>query len=218
MRVEYIDFMNIEEKFKCWQMGKLTDGDMAAHFFLYYHELKYPNKKLKEALLNLEKPSDLLDKFVFKKVKSKALVALKKWCRGEWNLKLISTIPSPYEVLHYQALGIRPVTIKLQDELESILHKDDCLEFFLHDLEHAYMFFYDEDLKKMQTKFFKSVEKSLETDLWNSYLQDKEFKERFYYLISDMNTHEEHYRHYLNSMLNASDIEKFSFLFSKERV
>lgn len=196
-----------------WNKNEMEDASMAIAFFLFYHEKKYPNKKLKMALEDEKDFSSLLEKFVFKKVRPKALTTLIKWHKGEWDLKLLNRILTPYEILSYQAQGIRPVTIKFQKEFSPILHKEDCLEFFLHDLEHAYMFFYDDELKKMQIEFFRKIEESLKTDLWAPYLSKEDFKERFHYLISDMNTHKEHYRQFLNSMLMPSDIEKFSYLF-----
>ncbi len=197
-----------------WKSGLCRDADMACIFFLYYHAKKYPNRKLSLALDSSEDFPALLQQFVFKKVKSKALSALKKWCAGEWNLKLVTKILNPLEVLDYQAQGIRPVTLKLQDELSPILHKDDCLEFFLHDLEHGYMFFFDESLKQMQLQFFAKVKASLNSDLWHGYRGDEKFEQRLHYLISDMNTHKEHYRSYLNAMIAKEDEEKFSYLFS----
>lgn len=207
--------IELDSYYKYWQLGEISDAEMAVRFFLFYHQEKYPNKKLKQDLIANKDLGLVLDSYVFKKVKEKALVALKKWYAGQWQLKLLSRILSPYEVLSLQAKGIRPVTIKLQSTFTPILHKDDCLEFFLHDLEHGHMFFFDSELKEMQIEFFKNVEASFETDVWDKYLGDKQFEERLFYLISDMNTHKEHYRYYLHSMLDPVDIPKFEFIFNQ---
>lgn len=197
-----------------WKSGELSDAYMAAYFFIHYHQKKYPNKKLMRAIDQSIDVQVILNQFVFKKVRPKALIALKKWLSGEWDFKLVTKILTPYEVLAYQANGVRPVTMKIQNEFSPILHKEDCLEFFIHDLEHGYMFFFDEELKTMQLDFFKNIEASFETKIWDKYLGDSRFEERLFYLISDMNTHKEHYRSYLYAMIEPCDIPKFEKIFT----
>lgn len=206
--------MTLNDHYQDWLQEKCSDEQMALAFFIHCHLKKYPNRKLEAQLMQEDVDLKVVFKqFVFKKVKSKALHALKAWVDGLWQFKLITKIISPYEVLRLQAQGIRPVTMKIQDELSPILHKEDSLEFFLHDLEHGYMFFFDKELKIMQLDFFRKVEQSIAENWWSDYLGDKEFEERFHYLISDMNTHQEHYRAYLNSLVKEQDIPKFSKLF-----
>lgn len=208
----------IENRFKEWKEGKLDDASMAASFFIYYHLKKYPNKKLERAFLQTRNASELLNQFVFKKVRSKALEALIKWCKGEWEFKLVSAILTPFEVLSWQAQGVRPVTIKIQHEFQPILHKEDCLEFFVHDLEHGYMFFHDDELKKMQLKFFSEIKETFKLDFWNKYLGDERFEYRLHYLISDMNTHLEHYKSYLYAMVETEDQKYFDHIFETSSV
>lgn len=203
----------IESKLNEWKNGNIDDASMAASFFIYYHLKKYPNRKIERTFAETENVSTLLHQFVFKKVRSKALEALKKWCLGEWDFKLVTTILTPYEVLSSQAQGIRPVTMKIQKEFQPILHKEDCLEFFIHDLEHGYMFFHDEELKLMQLKFFKEIKKSFTLDFWNKYNGDKRFEYRLHYLISDMNTHLEHYKSYLYAMIEPEDQKYVDYIF-----
>ncbi len=208
----------IESRFNEWKNGNLNDASMASYFFIYYHLKKYPNKKLERAFAESEDASKLLHQFVFKKVRSKATDALKNWCLGEWDFKLVNTILTPNEVLSWQSQGIRPVTMKIQQDFQPILHKDDCLEFFIHDLEHGYMFFHDEELKKMQLRFFKEIEETFKLDFWNKYLGDKRFEYRLHYLISDMNTHLEHYKSYLYAMIEAEDQKYFDHIFDSPNV
>ncbi|NCN95685.1 MAG: hypothetical protein GW917_03090 [Bdellovibrionales bacterium] len=205
--------MDINEIYMKWKNEELEDEVYALSFFLYFHCKKYPNTKLQKILDQRVPCIDDLTNFRFKKVKEKALLALTKWVSGEWKFQILDYIPTPYEVLEYQAQGVRPVTIKIQNEFKQILNREDCLEFFLHDLEHGHMFFFDDELKKMQIDFFANVHKSCQSSIWDDYLKDEEFKEKFYYLISDMNTHREHYRQFLGAMLPHQDVEKFSFLF-----
>jgi hypothetical protein len=206
----------LNEYYNQWQKRELDDSTMALVFFTECHAKKYPNKKIHQ-LLSQGKHLIALESCSFKKVKNKALLSLRKWCLGEWSFKLTSKIPTPYEVLEAQSRGVRPVSMILQEEFKPILNREDCLEFFLHDLEHGYMFFYSDQLKGMQTLFFCNVLKSLENNLWDNYLEDKDFREKFHYLISDMNTHLEHYRYFLKSMLPVNDFDRFNELFHNDR-
>lgn len=205
--------MIIENIFLKWENKLITDQEMALSFFVYFHQMKYPNKKLNSFLEKGIPSFEILDQFNFKKVKSKAIVSLKKWLHNEWNFILLNYIPTPYQVLEFQSKGIRPVTIKIQKTLKPILNRQDCLEFFLHDLEHGHMFFFDESLKNMQINFFKKINESRQTDFWNKYLCNDEFKEKFNYLISDMNTHKEHYRQFLSAIVPVEEKTNFDFLF-----
>ena len=198
--------------FNKWKAGEMGASDFALIFLLYYHSKKYPNKNL-DLYLEKQEYSKAIENLPFKKVKSKALISLKMWYEKKWNFILLDFIPSPFQVLEYQAQGKRPVTCLLQDTLRPILNRDDCLEFFLHDLEHGHMFFFDEEKKLMQLDFFQKVKKSLETNLWDDYLKQDEFKEKFYYVISDMNTHKEHYRYFLKAILPINHFKKFEHLF-----
>lgn len=183
-------------------------------FFLHNHLKKYPNRRLAQLLNENNYGCEILEQMVFKKVKLKAMVALRHLVQESWPFVVVDKVLSPYAVLKYQSQGVRPVSMIHQEVLAPILNREDCLEFFLHDLEHGYMFFYDEELKSSQIQFFQSVLRSLETDLWRPYLSDANFQQRFNYLISDMNSHKEHYRHYLKSMVPPEDFPRFEFLFS----
>lgn len=193
----------------------LNGNEYIKYYFILFHCLKYKNYKLLGSINEQNLASFDLTKFQFKKVKGKALIALNKWVRGEWEFVALDYIPTPYEVLEYQARGIRPVTLFVQEKFEAILNREDCLEFFLHDLEHGHMFFFDNNLKEMQIRFFKNVLDTLGSGLWREYLKDENFKKNFYYLISDMNTHEEHYKQFLKATLpTPEDFSKFEIIFS----
>lgn len=196
-------------------LKSLKGRDFIKFYFLFYHSLKYSNLKLLEKLEAHNLDAFNLERIQFKKVKGKALLALQKWISGDWQFVSLDYIPTPYEVLEYQAQGIRPVTVIVQEQFEKILNRDDCLEFFLHDLEHGHMFFFDNDLKEMQIRFFRNISSTLGSGLWREYLKDEEFKKNFYYLISDMNTHEEHYKQFLRATLpGPEDFSKFEVIFS----
>lgn len=190
----------LNEAFTLWKNAQLDDSNMAVIYFTHRFALDFKNAKLSKALLG-DSPRLILEKFQFKKIKGKAIECLKRWHDGEWNLVLSEKIFTPFEVLDYQVQGIRPVTMKMNRFEDPILHRKSSLDFFVHDLEHGYMFFHDENLKNMQIRFFKDIKESLDRGEWNERLKDADFREKFHYLISDMNTHEEHYRAYLQAII-----------------
>jgi len=211
--------LSIEDCYSDWKKGHISDQFMVYYFFVFYHEKKYPSKRLKDFLnqdqLKFEDLKGLIQNNKFKKVKQKAIDTLINWGKDRWKMILIDTIPLPHDVLNFQAEGKRPVTMIIQDEFTPILTRQDHLEFLIHDLEHGYMYFHDESLYDMQNLFFKKIEASLKTDIWKSYLKCNKFKDKFIYLISDMNTHTEHYKQYLFSMIPENEVDRFNFLFER---
>ncbi len=195
-------------KLALWKKGQIADAQMALIFFLYAYKVEHPKTIYKS------QGHEILKQFQFKKIKEKAICSLKEWLAGNWRLKLVDKILSPYEVLAYQAEGIRPVTMLVQELDLPVLHRKNSLDFFCHDLEHGYMYFFDQALYEMQQDFFDRVKETLDSGLWDRYLEDKEKRKNFYYLISDMNTHKEHYKAYLNSFIPKEDLSKFDILFA----
>jgi hypothetical protein len=206
----------LEQIYLLWKKEEVTDAQMAVSFFLFSHLEKYPQKSLSTYLDQFNVQDfrvDILDQIQFKKIKSKAIHCLKKWFSGEWDLVLIENIPSAEDVLSFQAKGLRPVTMKMKERSRSILHREDALDFFCHDLEHGHMFFFDEELKKSQINFFQKMQKSIDEGVWDHYRLNRNFEEKFVYLISDMNTHPEHYKAYLYSMVEPDRVGQFDYLF-----
>lgn len=208
------DSHSMNEIYKFWKNGQVADSYMAMVYFINRFSIDHNDQKLSKRI-GQEPYSEILKSFQFKKIKGKAINCLKKWVRGEWTLVLSEKIFTPYEVLSYQAQGIRPVTMKFDITNTPIMHRKNSLDFFVHDLEHGHMFFSDIKLMKMQKDFFFRLEKSLSTDLWKVRLQEKKFREKFYYMISDMNSHLEHYKAYLYSMIPREDYPSFEFLFEE---
>lgn len=202
----------MNETYIDWTKSTIPDSQMALSFFINRFAIDYNDQQLSK-LIGQVPNEQLLFKYQFKKIKAKAIVCLQKWVSGDWNLILSEKIFTPYEVLSYQAQGIRPVTMKFSAAEAPVLHRKSSLDFFVHDLEHGYMFFYDETLMTMQRDFFSRIETSLSSGLWNKYLTDSVFREKFYYMISDMNSHQEHYRAYLRSILPLGESSNFDFLF-----
>ena len=135
-----------------WQQQKISDQECALHFFLHDYLRKYPHKKLQKRYDMGMLDANMLYQFNFKKVKGKAIDALYAYCQGQWNCQLFTQVLSAVEILTLQSQGIRPLTIIPQDHWQVIEHKSDGFEFFVHDLEHAYMFFFDTHRYQQQCK------------------------------------------------------------------
>ncbi|HYE36398.1 hypothetical protein [Methylocaldum sp.] len=146
---------------------------------------------------------DRVERYHFLGVIPNVSVALSAWLRGEWPLLLIERIPTPEEVLLMQAAGRRPITVVADYPrlLRPVLKKPNGFAFFVHDLEHAFKFFHDWDLHEGQRKFFGLILQAVRQDLFDPYLGDEVFAEKFDYLISDMNTHVIHSLRFLGAIL-----------------
>lgn len=130
-------------------------------------------------------------------------IALSQWLRGQWPLVLCEHVPVPAEVLDLQARGQRPVTLicDVERARQPVLSKPDALAFMTHDLEHAYKFFHAPRLHALQRGFFAVLRAAQQRDVFRRYACDVEFRTRFDYLISDMNTHPVHSLQYLRAIL-----------------
>lgn len=146
---------------------------------------------------------DWLQRSQFRGVINNVPVALVHWLQGTWPLILRQDIPSPRDILHWQAQGRRAVTV-LTDYprlREPVLNKANAFVFFLHDLEHAYKFFHSPALRDGQCAFFAMLEAAFDRGVFIPYFDSAEFVTQFHYLMSDMNTHPEHSRQYLRAIL-----------------
>ena len=144
-----------------------------------------------------------LQRYGFLGVIANVPTALCAWLWERWPLNMCEHIPTPEDVLQMQVRGTRPVTI-LSDYprmVRPVLSKANAYAFMVHDLEHAYKFFYDSELHCGQKTFFTVIDRMLRRGLWNDYRRDPLFADRFDYLISDMNTHVMHSLHFLRAIL-----------------
>jgi hypothetical protein len=146
---------------------------------------------------------DSLDRYQYRGVIAAVPLALARWLTGAWPLTLCEAIPTPAEVLRMQVQGTRAVTVlsAYPRMCQPVLTKPDAFAFFLHDLEHAYKFFHDPELHAGQRTFFALLEMALAQSTFAPYWTDAVFVEKFYYLMSDMNTHPNHSRLYLRAIL-----------------
>ncbi|HND85300.1 MAG TPA: hypothetical protein PLU50_05800 [Pseudobdellovibrionaceae bacterium] len=115
------------------------------------------------------------------------------WFHKKIDLLLTWDEPSVFQVLQMQAQGRRCVTIppRARDFASVNCHGRDTHSFIIHDLMHAYFFFRTEyfDFQKNISKFF--------VENWNSTwlvaIKRSTSWPKFEYLLSDMNTHPEHW-------------------------
>ncbi len=207
-----------------WRAGELTASCMAALYFLHWqiatHGHAFASRKAKSdprpqavswitALRNTAPGNlralllDYLDCYQFRGVIANVPATLSQWLRGNWPLELREDVLSPLDVLRAQARGIRAVTAMMTwpRMLEPVLTKPNAFAFFLHDVEHAYKFFHSPDLYAGQKIFFGALEAALDNGVFAKYLDEPTFREKFHYLMSDMNTHPQHSRQYLRAIL-----------------
>jgi hypothetical protein len=129
----------------------------------------------------------------FRYVSSYAIWSLKSWLNQEIPLVLYHRIPGPLEVLTLQSQGKRCVSA-LYDEnqiSQLILGKKDYLDFFLHDLEHAYKFYHNNQFYQGQVGFYKLLLQAMTENLFSEVMASN-LKDSFEYVISDMNSHPVH--------------------------
>lgn len=130
-----------------------------------------------------------------------------RYLSNHYQIRLIvDRIPSSRDVLAMQAVGHRCVsviTLKLDD---LILNERDPLSFMLHDLVHAYKMFNEQTLLKGQWGFSCAIMKIYKNHRGEDKIQelcdsDEEFRDKFDYLISDMNSHPKHLFYYFKAIL-----------------
>ncbi len=208
-----------------WRAGEFEAPVFAAMYFLTWqiaiHGQAFASRKRKtdprrpvaaEWLAEMETAQghalracllDYLERYQFRGVIDNVPVALHQWLRGHWPLTLREDIPGPREVLRMQTRGTRPVTVLTAYPrlLKPVLKKPDAFAFFVHDLEHAYKFFYAPSLHACQREFFTRLEAVIDRGVFEPYREEAGFSEQFDYLMSDMNTHPEHSRQYLRAIL-----------------
>jgi hypothetical protein len=128
--------------------------------------------------------------------------ALNFWINHPDSMDLLDSAPSPLEMLEMQSQGRRCVVFFTSASDLSRTHSGkEPFEFLLHDLEHAQKFFLGSGTHVGQTKFFQFISDLYNKNLFsNNLARDAIFAEQFNYLISDMNSHPEHLRKYLEAI------------------
>jgi hypothetical protein len=207
-----------------WRVGEIDAAEFASLYFIHWqiatHGQAFASRKRKQdprpdamewlAMIAASQGGtrrarllDWLERYQFRGVIGNVTVALVQWLRGAWPLILREDIPSPRDILRWQARGTRAVTLitAWPRALEPVLNKSDAFAFFRHDLEHAYKLYHSPALYAGQCGFFARLEAAFDRGVFAPYFDDAEFVARFHYLMSDMNTHPEHSRQYLRAIL-----------------
>ncbi|MBL7664412.1 MAG: hypothetical protein JNM93_04720 [Bacteriovoracaceae bacterium] len=199
-----MQIISFQHAFDRWQAQQLTDAEMAViAFLLMGHATKgerFAQKKLLENILTKEiHLMQILETAAFRGVKSKVRTMLTNWLKGTWELKLITYIPKPIDVLIAQTQNTRYVTMMSQPQYwaSPVLTKENAFHFLCHDLEHGYQFWND----------FHTEQVGFNRELLTIYqqgelkvLESEPFKARLHYLLSDMNTHPQHSLQFLEAL------------------
>ena len=207
-----------------WRAGELSDAAFAGLYFLHWqidaHGRRFAARRCKHdarpdpaqwlhelaELRGAAREQCLLryfERYQFLGVIPNVNIALVEWLHGRWPLVLCEHVPLSAEVLDFQVRGLRPVTL-ICDAARArrpVLRKPNALAFMTHDLEHACKFFHEPRLHKLQRGLFAVLQAAQQRGVFASYACDPEFRTRFDYLISDMNTHPVHSLQYLRAIL-----------------
>jgi hypothetical protein len=226
--IDHTQLKNEAEKLKpylleferAYSEGEISQAEWATLFvFLFLNERSAKNWWMKKtSSWKGEKSGFLahwLREFQIKKLPDSVSRTLYFWGQEKYAIELKQSDITPREMLAYQAQGRRVVTLSQACALngELVDGSRDALEFLLHDLVHADLFFSDEKKFNDQKSFFSSLLKLLEEGfLCQEQQTDPQFQKDFNYLISDMNSHPAH----LAAMLKASYIKHLLFKEKKE--
>jgi hypothetical protein len=169
-----------------------NDAQSAGEYFLCAMETRFNGRQF----MGQKKIGDLSVRLFanrFRYVSSYAIWSLRAWLSEEIPLVLYHRIPGALEVLTLQAQGKRCVSALYEEKQISnlILGKKDYLDFFLHDLEHAYKFYYNNQFYHGQVGFYKLLLTGMKANFFSEILASH-LKDSFEYVISDMNSHPVH--------------------------
>jgi hypothetical protein len=195
-----------------WRQGHLPEPEVVAQYLLIYLQglrpRDYLGARLKPAHSQdqtLPEGVQLFANFSLRSIPQAAHRTLVAWASGDYQLRLLDCVPQPLELLRLQASGQRVVTCFFRENEVTALHGGrEAFVFALHDLIHADHFFRDKNLAREQIKFYQEILAEIEAGIYADYLADENFKQKFEYLIADMNSHPEHLRAYLRALISMS--------------
>lgn len=153
-----------------------------------------PHLQAAKSLARLESSNSFVEHFCSLSWRSIPLSAAKSlcaWRSGRYTLKLLTSVPSPEEVLLMQTLGQRCVSMLVQpNQIQTFVDEGrDVLGFIIHDLIHADHFFADAEKARAQIQFCQKLVVVLNLPEIQKMLRlDPIFKSEFHYLMSDMNS------------------------------
>ncbi|GIX42613.1 MAG: hypothetical protein KatS3mg129_2346 [Leptospiraceae bacterium] len=190
--------------YKNYISKKYPDNLIGWNFFYIYYYNRNQNKLFNSNLKKIDFNSDLitfLKQIHFYKLPDTIRQTFIYWLENKWNIRLLNYNPTSYEMLDFQSKGIRIITIDWNSAIKGKLVEGnrDAWEHFLHDLEHCYKFFSDPFQYRKQIKFFIYL-KEFYPEIEVFLKIDNQFKIKWEYLISDMNSHIEHLKHYTRAI------------------
>lgn len=149
----------------------------------------------------IESLSDFFSRYRLKKLPQAIERVLWLWSSRKASLYLSETPVTPQTMLEMQSRGERVVTCSREAFLNGKMvdGKRDALEFLLHDLTHADLFF--SETHNEQIQFFSVLKSVLEKPVVDS---DPQFQAALEYIMSDMNSNHAH----LQLSLRAAVIDR----------
>jgi hypothetical protein len=223
MGLDHSDFTGISQLAARYRAGDLAPAEYAARYVLHFQAARHGRHAAQRSartdarfdvawLAQIDRLPrtaraarliELFERYRLRAVRLRVNAALVAWLRGEWALQLCERVPGTREVLRMQTRGTRPVTViaDFPRLLQPIEHKADAFAFVCHDLEHAWQFFHDPAGHAAQCRLAQSLERALDEGVFEPYLADPLFAEKFDYLAADMNTHVAHSLQYLRAIL-----------------
>lgn len=170
------------------QNSILSEAEFCASLMLFF-EPKLQNKKLFPNISTQSIIIQSLNDHHWIGHTDRIRRALIQWHMQKYPLQLLSYVPTPFEILNFQAIGKRVVTVFTQvAEWNQMWGPHNAWNFIAHDLIHADHFFENPVHQKGQVEFYQFVLRNWQ----HPEIQPLHANAGFEYLISDMNSHPQH--------------------------
>ena len=175
------------------QISKNTTQEnfLLTDFFLLLKKFNLPTeafKKFADQEINI---IEFLSRIRFRGIPDSARQALMQWLEKKYPLHLFFYIPSIGEVFNMQKWGGRCVSFFMNAQSIIQLHHDrDVISFIVHDLIHANEFYSNKEMAEQQIGFYQWLDEIKNIpDLQLLIQESNGFRERWEYLLSDMNSY-----------------------------
>jgi hypothetical protein len=202
--------------YRQWRNGDLEECEVVAQYILRFLQVMRPRdyRGGPHGIELSSRPDGLppavreFSRLSFRSTPLAVNRALVLWAEGICRLRLLDEIPEAMSVLRWQAQGERVVTCLFDaSELVSMVNGvRDPLGFVLHDLVHADHFYRFRDWNEGQIQFYSETLRRIEAGEFSGLLADPHLAERLEYIIADMNSHPDHLRKTLASLIAAGSV------------
>ncbi|MCS7206080.1 MAG: hypothetical protein NZ853_10325 [Leptospiraceae bacterium] len=178
---------------------------IAYEFFLLYYTQRNKGKRLfntkNPPLEKMDQSLVFLNAVRLFRIPDTIRLTLIHWLSHKWKIQLLDYNPSSYEMLKFQANGVRIVTIDWEHALSGkyVFGIRDAFEHFLHDLEHCYNFYHNYEWYQSQKEVFNKLLEFYPEIEW-IIQREPDFQAKWDYLISDMNSHPQHLKEYTKAI------------------